>query len=75
MIREIKLKFGRNPKEKPLIFDPGPITVFVGPNNSGKSLILREIEEYAETGMINSAKIIDHLDFNLPDTLECKRLL
>jgi ABC-type polar amino acid transport system ATPase subunit len=43
MIKSIKLRFGSSDTAQPLEFDPGPMTVFVGPNNSGKSVILREI--------------------------------
>lgn len=43
MITRLKLAFGSNLKAQPLTFSPGPVTVFVGPNNAGKSLILREI--------------------------------
>jgi predicted ATP-binding protein involved in virulence len=45
MIDRIGLRFGRLGAE-PLEFDPGALTVFVGPNNSGKSLVLREINDY-----------------------------
>jgi ABC-type polar amino acid transport system ATPase subunit len=44
MLQTITLQFGSSQGEPPLTFDPGTMTVFVGPNNSGKSLILREIE-------------------------------
>ncbi len=46
MLRLVALKFGPNPTAPPLEFDPLNVTVFVGPNNSGKSLILREINKY-----------------------------
>jgi AAA15 family ATPase/GTPase len=48
MIEELTLKFGSSPSEPPLQFSPGPVTVFVGPNNSGKSLLLREVEAFSE---------------------------
>lgn len=44
MIKTIQLKFGSFPGQAALTFEPGHLTVFVGPNNSGKSLLLREIE-------------------------------
>lgn len=43
MIERIKLKFGSAPSAESLEFEPGPITVVVGPNNSGKSKLIREI--------------------------------
>jgi predicted ATPase len=42
MLTSITLKFTQN---TPLILDPQGITIFVGPNNSGKSLALREIDD------------------------------
>jgi energy-coupling factor transporter ATP-binding protein EcfA2 len=44
MLSSLKLRFGPAPGEPPLEFEPGAMTVFVGPNNSGKSVALREIE-------------------------------
>lgn len=43
MITKLELSFGAKPGTPALDFAPGPVTVFVGPNNSGKSLVLREI--------------------------------
>lgn len=47
MIDKIKLKSGSSPGQPNLEIDLTPITVFVGPNNSGKSRILIEIEKYS----------------------------
>jgi ABC-type cobalamin/Fe3+-siderophores transport system ATPase subunit len=49
MIDSIKLKFGSNPGQPPIDLTITPITVFVGPNNSGKSKVLIEIENYCKT--------------------------
>lgn len=57
MIEKIQLKFGRNPLEK-LEFDTTPITVFVGPNNSGKSKVLREIESFARTTKLHPSNVL-----------------
>lgn len=46
LINKIKLKFGSQAEGTQLEFNPGSLTIFVGPNNSGKSLILREISSY-----------------------------
>lgn len=43
MISSVSLSFGRGLGQQPLTFTPGNITVFVGPNNSGKTLTLKEI--------------------------------
>jgi len=50
MISSFELKFGRSPGTASERIAATPVTVFVGPNNSGKSLILREIERYCRTG-------------------------
>ena len=46
MIDKIQLKSGSSAGEQNLQFDVTPITIFVGPNNSGKSRILIELENY-----------------------------
>jgi len=51
MIKKITLKFGANEAQPPLSLDVTPITVFVGPNNSGKSRVLIEIENYCRRTM------------------------
>lgn len=50
MISSLKLKFGRSPGAVGESIAATPVTVFVGPNNSGKSRILREVERYCRTG-------------------------
>lgn len=42
MLETITLKFTDSPE---LVLPTNGITVFVGPNNSGKSLVLREVEQ------------------------------
>lgn len=59
MLKTIRLKFGSNPVSAPLSFDPGNVTIFVGPNNSGKSLMLREIESYINAGSPSVHQIIE----------------
>jgi hypothetical protein len=44
---QIKFVAGTSPGREPAQLDPGPVTVFVGPNNSGKSLALMEIHSWA----------------------------
>jgi predicted ATPase len=46
MIKKIKLKFGRTSDSTPEEIITTPITVFVGPNNSGKSKTLSEIHNW-----------------------------
>lgn len=50
MISSFQLKFGRSPSEPGETIAATPVTVFVGPNNSGKSRILKEIEHYCRSG-------------------------
>lgn len=48
MLNNLKLRFGSSAGQPVLDFDPRPITIFVGPNNSGKSALLREIDSSLE---------------------------
>jgi len=78
MLNRIVLKFGPVPGASPLTFDPLSMTVFVGPNNSGKSLILREI--YGQIALRNESqdppeKIIDSLDVRFPPSSMAKILV
>ncbi|WP_229668773.1 AAA family ATPase [Edaphobacter acidisoli] len=40
------MKFGKSATSAPEVIRLSPITVFVGPNNSGKSVVLSEIQNY-----------------------------
>jgi predicted ATPase len=66
MIEQIKLKYSLNNIEETLEFDPGPITIFLGPNNGGKSLLLKEIERYCTTNDDARTKILLNLNIILP---------
>lgn len=43
-VARVELFAGAGPADQPLAIEPKTVTVFVGPNNSGKSLALRELE-------------------------------
>ncbi len=58
MIKDIKLKFGRAENLDPETIQAAPITVFVGPNNSGKSKILSEIQQFCDSGNRNTNNLI-----------------
>ena len=58
MIERIELKFGSSPGLPSLNLELTPITVFVGPNNSGKSKILVEIENYCRTTRSQTNQVI-----------------
>lgn len=65
MIKNFQLKFGRSPGSTGEIIAATPVTVFVGPNNSGKSRALREIEQYCRTGTTDAnSLILSQLSFN-----------
>jgi hypothetical protein len=63
---EITFKFGKGPSVRPLTAKLTPVTVFVGPNNSGKSRILDEIRRYCswEERSPRGYLILDHLNFD-----------
>lgn len=64
MIKKIKLKFGRSRGSKQEIIDVTPVTVFVGPNNSGKSQVLSEINNYCSHGHGDrSDVIVEYIEF------------
>jgi ABC-type polar amino acid transport system ATPase subunit len=64
MIQSVTLRFGRSPGAPSTKIDTTPVTVFVGPNNSGKSLILREIEHYCRSGQKDAtAQILADITF------------
>jgi predicted ATP-dependent endonuclease of OLD family len=46
MIKSLLLKFGETPEHPPLSLPIGSAVVIVGPNNSGKSRLLQELEHY-----------------------------
>jgi len=64
MISNFKLKFGRVPYATGEEITATPVTVFVGPNNSGKSKVLTEIERYCRNGQIDANRLIlDSISF------------
>lgn len=58
MFEKIKLKFGSAISEEPLDLEVTPITVFVGPNNSGKSKILKELNYFCREGRFDTRDVI-----------------
>lgn len=65
MISNFQLKFGRVPGASAEPIPTTPVTVFVGPNNSGKSKVLSEIEQYCRSGQKNAnSLILDDLTFS-----------
>lgn len=66
LIKKISLKFGASEGLESLSLEPSGITLFVGPNNSGKSLILREIEKCCAIHNKTSNLILSDIEFQLP---------
>lgn len=58
MIERIALKFGSSAGQMALAFDVTPVTVFVGPNYSGKSKIISEIASQCMSGQSMSEDVI-----------------
>jgi predicted ATPase len=73
LVSKITLKFGARPEQAPLELTPTGITLFVGPNNSGKSLVLREIEKFCATNSSEGNHILQSVDFSLPDAESLRR--
>lgn len=64
MIKALHLKFGHSPDAQNEIIESSPITVFVGPNSSGKSKVLSEIYHCCTRGErdVNNV-IVDAIEF------------
>lgn len=65
MITHLHLKSSSSAGQPPLVLETPPsVTIFVGPNNAGKSQVLREIAAFCNAGQIHSTSIIvDKLTF------------
>jgi hypothetical protein len=65
MIKDFTLKFGRAPGESGTRISAAPITVFVGPNNSGKSKVLSEVQSFCQTGSADANfNLLEGLSFD-----------
>jgi hypothetical protein len=49
-LRRITLRAGSGPDAPPATITPGSVTIAVGPNNSGKSLLLKELKQWSGGG-------------------------
>ncbi len=67
LISKLVLKIGSRPDQPPLELTPTGITLFVGPNNSGKSLVLREIEKFCALNTNSKNHIVERVEFSFPD--------
>lgn len=76
MISHIHLQFGRAPALAPQSINVTPITIFVGPNNSGKSKVLEEIEIFCVSGHKHHNNVIlEKLNFTALSATEAKQAL
>lgn len=58
MLRQINLKFGPSQSATPISLSLTPVTVFVGPNNSGKTRVLNEIFQLCQSGNENAGALV-----------------
>ncbi|MFW9887743.1 MAG: ATP-dependent endonuclease [Candidatus Thorarchaeota archaeon] len=68
-IDRITFKAGPSNSEVSLVLEPSAITIFVGPNNSGKSLALREIGSWLH-GNESEMKVISDISFQYPSSFQ-----
>lgn len=70
MLKSIKFRAGTSANQPSLAVPIAPVTVFVGPNNSGKSRALIEIEKWLREPEARSGQVIDQIEFEPWDQLE-----
>lgn len=76
MLSSLLLKFGPSPAQPPLSFRlPPSITIFVAPNNSGKSQLLREINSFIQTGQNAATAILDAAEFRDIEPAKAQEIL
>jgi AAA domain, putative AbiEii toxin, Type IV TA system len=63
MITAISFKAGSSLGKPGLAFDLSPVTIFVGPNNSGKSRALIEIEHWVTRAQSQEGQIVQRMTF------------
>lgn len=69
MLKHLLLKAGSSPTQPPLDLQLSPVTIFVGPNNGGKSRALMEIEGWVTRAQPPEGQVIDKVEFE-PWTLD-----
>jgi len=65
-ISQLTFRAGRAAGDEPLGIAPSNVVVLVGPNNSGKSLALREIEDWC-FGQNKVTKVVGAVELDFPD--------
>jgi len=70
VIETIHLKFGATAESPKTTITTTPVTVFVGPNNSGKSKTLSEIQSFCQNGRVDqNFVIIENMDIGKFDSV------
>ncbi len=64
MLNQITFKSGSSPSQPALSFPLSPVTIFVGPNNSGKSRALAEIENRVTKSTFPAQDLIADIGFS-----------
>lgn len=76
MLTSITLKTGNTTSSSPLKIPIDGITIFVGPNNSGKSLVLRELEAVITSGVdLNALKLLSDVEIKWIEKTELHQLI
>jgi len=71
MLESISLKFTEG--QTPILVPAKGVTIFVGPNNSGKSLLLRELEEQFSSHHAINTKLLHDFEITWPSEKQLAR--
>ena len=74
LVEKVRFRFGAGQGSGPLVLDEPAVTIFVGPNNSGKSMVLREIADFSRHGDTHRT-ILDGLRFRKHSVEEIDEIL
>lgn len=76
LIKNITINFGSKGTDDPLTYEPAPINILIGPNNSGKSLFLREMDRrLRENRPFAELSILANITFDESSFPEAKSFL
>ena len=71
MLEKLTFKFGSKGLSNHLSFEPTRVNLFIGPNNSGKSKAISEIESFINHGRITQDFVIfNKINFTIPSISE-----
>ncbi len=73
MLKSITLRFTEN---EPLEITTAGVTIFVGPNNSGKSLVLKELQTaFSSNTPYTTGKVLQDFEIEWPELTEVQTLI